>query len=156
MCFLSPRINKKLVYIYSPRKGHPSLLIRSHATGLYFLISSCHSPNRKRPLNYQQYILDIQLGARPNWLVFKRFRKTAKSDYYLRHFSLSVRSSVRLTVSPHGTNQRPLEDFHENRCLRIFRKSVGKVGFPLKSEENKGNLHEDQHIFFNNISLNSS
>jgi len=47
--------------------------------------------------------------------VFRRFSRIAKSDYYLRHISLSpflpsVRPSVRLNVPPHGTTLLPLDE----------------------------------------------
>ena len=39
-------------------------------------------------------------------------------------------------------------EFHEILYLRIFRKSVEKIQVSLKSDKNKGTLHEDQYTFF--------
>jgi hypothetical protein len=38
-------------------------------------------------------------------------------------------------------------DFYEIWYLRIFRKSVEKIQILLKSDKNKGYLHEDQYTF---------
>jgi len=51
---------------------------------------------------------------------FRRVRKIAKSDYYLRH--------VRPSVRPHGTTRLPLK--------RIFMKFVEKIQVLLKSDKN--------------------
>jgi len=39
-------------------------------------------------------------------------------------------------------------DFHENRVLNIFRKSVEKIKFLLKSDKNSDSLNEDQYVFY--------
>jgi hypothetical protein len=49
--------------------------------------------------------------------IFGRFRKMAKGDYELR----DVRPSAWNNSAPTG------RDFHEIRCLNIFRKSVKKI-----------------------------
>ena len=60
---------------------------------------------------------------------FRRFRKIAKSYYWLRH----VRPPVCMEqLGSHWT------DFHEIWYLRFFRKSVQKIQVSLKSGKNKG------------------
>jgi hypothetical protein len=49
--------------------------------------------------------------------IFRRVRKIAKDDYWLRH------------VCPLGTDRLPLDGFHEICYLSIFRKFVGKIHF---------------------------
>ena len=53
----------------------------------------------------------------------RRFRKIAKSDYWLRHVRLSVRMEQ---LGSHYT------DFNEISYLTIFRKSVEKIQVSLK------------------------
>ena len=48
--------------------------------------------------------------------VFRRVRKIAKSDYYLRHVCLSVC----LSVCPHGANRLPLDGFSRNLISEYF------------------------------------
>jgi hypothetical protein len=67
-------------------------------------------------------------------LYFRRVRKIAKSDCYLRHVCVSVRMEY---VGTHWTH------FHEMRYLSIFRKSVGKIQVSLKPDMNNGTLHEN-------------
>ena len=68
------------------------------------------------------------------WLL-RHLRKIG--DYQLRHVCLSVRQ--------HGTTRLPLDGFSWN--LIIFRKSVEKIQFSLKSDNNNGTLHEDLCTF---------
>jgi hypothetical protein len=63
---------------------------------------------------------------------FRRFRKTAKSDYQLSH--------VCLTVRPDGTTPLHWTDFHGIWYIRIFRKSVNKIQVPLKPEKSEGHF----------------
>jgi len=42
---------------------------------------------------------------------FRRFRKIAKSDYYIGYICLSVYPFVRLSVCLHGTTRLPLDGF---------------------------------------------
>ena len=67
-------------------------------------------------------------------LLFWLVRKTAKSDYLLRHvspsFCLFVRRKLKLGFQ--------WIYFHEIWCLGIFRKSVQKIQVSLKSDTNKG------------------
>jgi hypothetical protein len=56
---------------------------------------------------------------------FRRVRKIAKRDYYLRHVRLSVRMEQ---LGFHWT------DFHEILYLGFFRKSVNKIQASLKSD----------------------
>jgi hypothetical protein len=61
--------------------------------------------------------------------IFRRVRKIAKSDCYLRRVCLSVRIEQ---LGSHWT------DFHEILYLKIFRKSVEKIKVLLKSDKNDG------------------
>jgi len=56
---------------------------------------------------------------------------------------LSVCSAVRL----HGTTRLSLDGFNDIRYVRIFHKSHEKIQVSLKSDKNKGILHEDQYTF---------
>jgi len=60
--------------------------------------------------------------------VFRCVRKIAKSDYWPRHVSLSVRKEQ---LGSHRT------DFHI-RYLRILRKAVQEIQVSLKPDKNKG------------------
>jgi len=69
--------------------------------------------------------------------VFVKLRKATIS------FVMSIRPAVHVgQLGSHWT------DFHEKWCLSIFRKSVEKTKFSLKSDKHNGTLHEDQYIFF--------
>jgi hypothetical protein len=51
-------------------------------------------------------------------------------------------------MSPHKTIRLPLRgDFHEIWYLIIFRKSAENIQVSLKSDMNKGTLHEDQYTY---------
>jgi len=65
-------------------------------------------------------------------LCYRRLRKIAKSDFWLRHVCLSTRPSVRT----HRTTRLPLGEFLWNLILGTFRKSVEKIQVPLKSDKN--------------------
>ena len=52
------------------------------------------------------------------------------------------------SVRPHGTTRLHRTDFHEIWNVSIFRKCAVKIQVPLKSDKNKGTLHEDQYTFF--------
>ena len=58
------------------------------------------------------------------------FRKTMKSDYYLRYVCMSVCLSA-WNIWGHW------KDFHEILYLNIFRKSVEKIQVSLKSDQNR-------------------
>ena len=60
---------------------------------------------------------------------FRRICNNAGSEYYFRHVCQSVRLSV--TTEELGYHWK---NFHEERYLRIFRKSVEKLQLPRKSE----------------------
>ena len=64
--------------------------------------------------------------------IFRRFRKTAKSDYQLSH--------VCLTVRPDETTPLHWTDFHEIWYIRIFRKSVNKIQVSLKPGKSEGHF----------------
>jgi hypothetical protein len=76
-------------------------------------------------------LLDKVLGA---------FRKTMKSDYYLRHVCPSVCLSA-------WNNRRHRTDFHGIWYLNIFRNHVEKIQVSLKPDKNNGTLLEDRHTF---------
>ena len=63
------------------------------------------------------------------WLIFRRFRKIAKSDYELYHVCPSVRMKQ---LVPHCT------DFNEICSLSIFRKCVEEIRVSLTSVKNNG------------------
>ena len=79
---------------------------------------------------------DRGFGSRQrNWCcsLVRRLRKTAKSDYELRHDFLSVRPPVRMEqLGSHWT------DFHEIWYLFILRKIIEKIQVSLKSYKNSG------------------
>jgi len=60
-------------------------------------------------------------------IISRRFRKIAKNHYYLRHICvlLSVRPSVSLSVSPHGT-EPPMDGFSQNFIFEYFSKICRK------------------------------
>jgi hypothetical protein len=63
--------------------------------------------------------------------ILRRFRKIAKSDYYLCHVCLSVCPSVRIgQIGSHWTG------FHEIWYFNIFRKSAEEINVLLKSDKN--------------------
>jgi hypothetical protein len=71
------------------------------------------------------------------------FRKIVKNDYLLFLVSPSVRPSVR--IEKLGSHWK---DFHEFSYLSIFRQTVEKIQFSLKSKRITVTLHEDQYTFF--------
>ena len=73
----------------------------------------------------------------------RRVRKTAKSDYYLRHFCLSVHVSV----YPHRTTLLPLDRFWRNVEFEDFSKICQENSSWLKSDKNIFSLHADQCEF---------
>ena len=54
--------------------------------------------------------------------IFRRVRKIAKSDCWLRLLCLSVHPSVRLSVRPHGTTRLPLDGFSWKVMFEHFSK----------------------------------
>jgi hypothetical protein len=70
---------------------------------------------------YENITFDLRL--------FKRFRKIAKSGYYLLHVS------VCLSIRPHGTTGLPL-GLSWNFIFVYLWKSVHKIKFSLKSDKN--------------------
>jgi hypothetical protein len=62
---------------------------------------------------------------------FRRVRKIAKSDYYLRHVRLSVRLSAWNNSAPTGRILMKLD-------IEPFRKSVENIQVTLKSYKNNG------------------
>jgi len=68
----------------------------------------------------------------------------AKSDYYLRHFCLSVRMEQ---LDSHWT------EFHEFFYLSIFRKSVQEIHLPLKYDKSNGYFIERPMYSFVHILL---
>jgi hypothetical protein len=69
-----------------------------------------------------------------------RFRKVAKSDFYLHVCS---------SVCPQETTLLPLDGFSLNLIFEFlfFRKSVEEIEVSLKSGNNNGILHEEQYTF---------
>jgi hypothetical protein len=81
-----------------------------------------------------KYIMKV--GSKWSWIylsgtVFRRVRKIARSDYWLRHVCLSVRPFV--CMEQIGSQ---FGDLHENLYLNTFGKRVEKIKFSLKSDEN--------------------
>jgi len=68
----------------------------------------------------------------------RRVHKHTKSDYELRHACPSVHMEE---LGYQWT------DFNKILYLNILRKSVEKIKFSLKSDKNKGTLHEDLCAF---------
>jgi len=82
--------------------------------------------------------------------ILRRFRKIAKSDYYLYHICLSVCPSVRIgQIGSHWMG------FHEIWYLNIFRESVKKIQVLLKFDKNKGRFIR-RRFYIHNMLLNSS
>ena len=67
----------------------------------------------------------------------RRLRKTAKSDYSLRH--------VRLSARPHGTTRLPLDGFSWNLISEYFSEICREIQVSLKSDKTDWSLHEDQY-----------
>ena len=59
----------------------------------------------------------------------------SEKDSWFRHICLSVR--------PQGITRFPRDRFHKILYSRIFRKSMKKIQFPLKSDSITGTVHED-------------
>jgi len=71
--------------------------------------------------------------ALPDLRHFRRVRKFAKSDYWLRHVRPSIRLSVRMKqLDSHWT------DFHKIWCLEIFGKYLEKIQVSLKYDNANG------------------
>ena len=64
-------------------------------------------------LNCQKFFVVVISDGVCTWnSIFRRVRQIPRSDYYCRHFHLSVR--------PHGTTQLPLDSFSGNSvCLSV-------------------------------------
>jgi hypothetical protein len=71
------------------------------------------------PLNFQ---LEINVMTIPTPPAFKRIRKFAKRDHWLRHICLSVCTS--------RTTRHPLIHVHQNIIGIFFEKSVEKIQNP--------------------------
>jgi hypothetical protein len=85
-------------------------------------------------------------------------RNVKLSDYYSRHFCISISLSVRIFVcltiriEQLGSHQM---DFHEICYLVIFGKSVEKIQHSFKSDKNNGYFTWGPSYVYDNISLNS-
>jgi len=66
----------------------------------------------------------------------------------LRKATINVVISVRLFDRPQGKFCFHWKYFHEIWYLGIIRKSVDKIQVSLKSDKNKGSVHEEQYTFF--------
>ena len=83
--------------------------------------------------------------------IFRRVRKIAKSDNWVRHV-LSVSPSVRMKqLGSHWTNVD--KTWH---LSFFFRESVDRIHVPLKSNKNNGYFTRTRFDIYDNISLNSS
>jgi hypothetical protein len=82
---------------------------------------------------------------------FGRFSKISKRDYGLRFVCLSVSPSVRMVQL--GSQWK---DFYQILYLSIFRKSVEKIKFSLKSDKKNGHFAWRPMYIYENISLHSS
>ena len=80
-----------------------------------------------------------------NQLVFRRVRKIMKDNYLL-----SARTSVHMEQLGYQWT-----DFHEIRCLSMFRNNVAKIQVSLKSEKNNGYFTWRQIDIFDRISISS-
>jgi len=69
--------------------------------------------------NYSNEVTALQAGStvKMRMVIFRRVRRIAKDDYWLRHVCLSDR----LPVCPHRT-QLPLDGFSRNLILEDFSK----------------------------------
>jgi hypothetical protein len=88
-----------------------------------------------------------------NWLVRRRFNKTAKSDYYLRCFCLSL--SLCLSVRPSAILSVRMEqigsdstNFYNIYFWIIFRKYVANIYVSLKYDMNIGYSTRKQMYFY--------
>jgi len=118
-------------------------------------ISACRSvPNSKIKRLQSPLLLFLLLGPQPfkfgfgfpyssflggrgrliNIIIFKCFRKTAKSDYYLHRVCQSDRSQGTTQLQLDGFSLKVLFDFF------FFVKSVEKVRVSLKSDRNNGHF----------------
>jgi len=94
----------------------------------------------------------------------------ARSQNCEKRLSALSCASVRLSVCARGVTRLPLVDFHEIWYLTMFRKSVEKIQFSLKSDKNEGffiwylaqfflerktfhtkRVENNTHFMFNNI-----
>jgi len=60
------------------------------------------------------------------YFLFRRFRKIARTDYWLRY--------VRPPVRPRGTAQLPWTNFHDVWNLSIYRTNVEEIQVSLKTD----------------------
>jgi hypothetical protein len=117
-----------------------------------FFLTMC-SINRLSMPFHSSVACPFRFSSKPFYAWFRRVRKIAKSDYWLRHVCLTVypfvclpvRPSVRLPSASHWT------DFHEIRYLSICRKSAEKIQVSLKSDKTRRPMY-----IFDNISFSST
>jgi hypothetical protein len=84
--------------------------------------------------------------------LFRRVRKIAKRDYYLRR----VLPPVCLPIHLHETPLLSLQNFHKILCLSISCKPVEKIQVLLKSGKNNWYFTETLKRIYDCVSLNSS
>ena len=88
---------------------------------------------------------------------FGAFAKLRKATISFIMSCLSVPLFLRLSVRPRGTTRLPLGGFfYEIFYLGMFRKSVEKSQFSLKSDKNNGYFTWRRMYICDNISLNYS
>jgi hypothetical protein len=73
-----------------------------------------------------------------------------------QNFEKRLLASSFTSVRPHGTARLPMNGFSLNLIFGIFRKSIGKIHVPLKSDNNNGYFKWWPLYIYDNISLNSS
>jgi hypothetical protein len=88
-----------------------------------------------------------------HYILFRRFREIAKSDYWVCHICPSVRLSLYPTAWNNSTSKRMI--FHESLYLSVFGKSVEKIRGSLKSDKNNGYLTRRRLYTYDNILMNS-
>jgi hypothetical protein len=76
----------------------------------------------------------------PSGAIFRRVRKIAKTDNYLR---------------PHGTIRLPFDRFSWNLIFEDFSKIAEKIQVLLKSDKNRGYFTRKPISIFDHISLSS-
>jgi hypothetical protein len=82
-------------------------------------------------------------------LIFRRFRKLGKNDYYFRHVCPSVHPDGTTRLLRNGFSWNLIFDF-------FFRKSAEKIQVTLKSDKNNGYFTWRPVYNYYNISLSSS
>ena len=82
-------------------------------------------------------------------LIFRCFRKTAKSDYYVLRVRLFFRPAAWNNSAPTGRILMKLNIWD------FFLKFVEKIQVSLKSDKNNGYFTQRRFHIYNNISLNS-